>query len=100
MLRCTNCDGGRTRNPPASLRLNTTRGSRERRRMFQPAPLHGPMDDHRFTVFNEVILGISVYTLSCIAIALTKIPGGVALFWPSTAVAGAVLIRMPRVRWP
>ena len=51
-------------------------------------------------MFNEVILGVSVYVLSCLSIALTKIPGGVALFWPSTAVAGAVLIRMPRVRWP
>jgi diguanylate cyclase (GGDEF)-like protein/PAS domain S-box-containing protein len=51
------------------------------------------------SVLPEVLLGSAVFVSACLAIELTKIPGGIALFWPCAAIAGAVLIRLPRVRW-
>jgi diguanylate cyclase len=33
------------------------------------------------------------------AILLTRVPGGITLFWPGSAIAAAVLIRLPRIRW-
>ncbi|HEY2399835.1 MAG TPA: diguanylate cyclase [Steroidobacteraceae bacterium] len=47
----------------------------------------------------EVLLGVGVFVAACISILLTRVPGGIALFWPGSAIAGAVLIRLPRVRW-
>src|SRR3954451_9083981 len=47
----------------------------------------------------EALLGVSLFGASCISILLTRVPGGVALFWPCSAIAGAVLIRLHRVRW-
>src|ERR1700712_1966754 len=47
----------------------------------------------------EALLGTSLFVAACISILLTRVPGGIALFWPGSAIAGAVLIRMPRVRW-
>jgi diguanylate cyclase (GGDEF)-like protein/PAS domain S-box-containing protein len=47
----------------------------------------------------EALLGASLFGASCISILLTRVPGGIALFWPSSAIAGAVLIRLRRVRW-
>jgi len=47
----------------------------------------------------EVLLAAGVFVGACISILLTRAPGGIALFWPGSAIAGAVLIRLPRVRW-
>ena len=47
----------------------------------------------------EALLGLSVFAAVCISIFLTRVPGGIALFWPGSAIAGAVLIRLQRVRW-
>jgi diguanylate cyclase (GGDEF)-like protein/PAS domain S-box-containing protein len=47
----------------------------------------------------EAMLGASVFAAACISIFLTRVPGGIALIWPGSAIAGAVLIRLPRVRW-
>lgn len=47
----------------------------------------------------EVLLGAGLFVAACISILLTRVPGGIALFWPGSAIAGAVLIRLPRVRW-
>jgi len=47
----------------------------------------------------EALLGASLFGASCISILLTRVPGGIALFWPTSAIAGAVLIRLHRVRW-
>jgi diguanylate cyclase len=47
----------------------------------------------------ELLLGASLFVAACISILLTRVPGGIALFWPCSAIAGAVLIRLPRVRW-
>src|SRR3954471_1609127 len=47
----------------------------------------------------EALLGASLFGATCISILLTRVPGGIALFWPASAIAGAVLIRLPRVRW-
>jgi diguanylate cyclase (GGDEF)-like protein/PAS domain S-box-containing protein len=47
----------------------------------------------------EVLLGVGLFVAACISILLTRVPGGIALFWPGSAIAGAILIRLPRVRW-
>jgi diguanylate cyclase len=49
--------------------------------------------------FNEILVGLSVLVSAGIAILFTRIPGGISLFWPANAIAGAVLIRLPQVRW-
>src|SRR5580692_313152 len=33
------------------------------------------------------------------SILLTRVPGGITLFWPGGAIAAALLIRLPRIRW-
>jgi diguanylate cyclase (GGDEF)-like protein/PAS domain S-box-containing protein len=48
---------------------------------------------------NEILIGVALLVSSCIAILLTRVPGGIALFWPGSAIAAALLIRLPRVRW-
>jgi diguanylate cyclase (GGDEF)-like protein/PAS domain S-box-containing protein len=47
----------------------------------------------------EILLGMALFAVASISIFLTKIPGGIALLWPASAIAAAVLIRLPRVRW-
>ena len=47
----------------------------------------------------EFLLAATVFVAACISILLTRVPGGIALFRPGSAIAGALLIRMPRVRW-
>jgi diguanylate cyclase (GGDEF)-like protein/PAS domain S-box-containing protein len=48
----------------------------------------------------EILVGLAVLVSACISIFVTRIPGAIALFWPSSAIAAALLIRLPRVRWP
>jgi diguanylate cyclase (GGDEF)-like protein/PAS domain S-box-containing protein len=48
---------------------------------------------------NEILIGLALLVSSCIAILLTRVPGGIALFWPGSAIAAALLIRLPRIRW-
>jgi diguanylate cyclase len=47
----------------------------------------------------EILVGLITFASGCAAIFLTRIPGGIALFWPASAIAAAILIRAPRVRW-
>jgi diguanylate cyclase (GGDEF)-like protein/PAS domain S-box-containing protein len=47
----------------------------------------------------EILIGLALLVSSCIAILFTRVPGGITLFWPSSAIAAALLIRLPRVRW-
>ena len=47
----------------------------------------------------EILIGLALLVSACIAILLTRVPGGITLFWPSSAIAAALLIRLPRVRW-
>jgi diguanylate cyclase (GGDEF)-like protein/PAS domain S-box-containing protein len=49
--------------------------------------------------FNEILVGLAVMVSAGTAIMLTRVPGGIALFWPANAIAGALLIRLPQVRW-
>jgi diguanylate cyclase (GGDEF)-like protein/PAS domain S-box-containing protein len=49
--------------------------------------------------FNEILIGLALLVTSCISIFSTRVPGGIALFWPGSAIAAALLIRLPRVRW-
>jgi PAS domain S-box-containing protein len=48
---------------------------------------------------NEILIGLALLVSSCIAILLTRVPGGITLFWPGSAIAAALLIRLPRIRW-
>lgn len=48
---------------------------------------------------NEALVGLAVFTAACLAIRLSLVPGGISLFWPATAIAGACFIRLPRIRW-
>jgi diguanylate cyclase len=47
----------------------------------------------------EILLGLALLVCCWTAIMFTRVPGGIALFWPGSAIAAAVLIRLPRVRW-
>ncbi len=49
--------------------------------------------------FNEIFVGLALLASAGISILLTRVPGGIALFWPGSAIAAAILIRLPRVRW-
>jgi diguanylate cyclase (GGDEF)-like protein/PAS domain S-box-containing protein len=46
------------------------------------------------------LLGGIFLACAMIAIATTRANGGIALLWPGTAIAAAVLIRLRRVNWP
>jgi diguanylate cyclase (GGDEF)-like protein/PAS domain S-box-containing protein len=48
---------------------------------------------------DEILVGLALLVSSCICILSTRVPGGIALFWPGNAIAAALLIRLPRVRW-
>jgi diguanylate cyclase (GGDEF)-like protein/PAS domain S-box-containing protein len=48
---------------------------------------------------NEILVGLAVLVSACISILLTRAPGGIALLWPASAIAAALLIRLPGVRW-
>jgi diguanylate cyclase (GGDEF)-like protein/PAS domain S-box-containing protein len=48
---------------------------------------------------NEILVGLALLVSSCIAIQLTRVLGGITLFWPGSAIAAALLIRLPRIRW-
>ena len=47
----------------------------------------------------ESMVGLCLCVAACLAIQFTRIPGGIALFWPGSAIAAALLIRMPQIRW-
>ena len=49
--------------------------------------------------FGEILVGLALLVSACTSILLTRVPGGIALLWPGTAIAAALLIRLPRVRW-
>jgi diguanylate cyclase len=46
----------------------------------------------------EILIGFVYFATACAAIWLTRIPGGIALFWPSNAIAIGVMIRLPRLK--
>jgi diguanylate cyclase len=48
---------------------------------------------------NEILVGLALLMSSCICISFTRVPGGIALLWPGSAIAAALLIRLPRIRW-
>jgi diguanylate cyclase len=48
----------------------------------------------------ELLIAACAFAAACISIHLTRVPGGIALFWPVSAIAGAWLIRVPLVVWP
>lgn len=48
---------------------------------------------------NEVLIASAVFLVAYTSIVLTRVADGISLVWPANAVAGAILIRLPRVRW-
>src|SRR5271168_4852687 len=48
--------------------------------------------------FNEIGVGLAVLASASLSIVFTRVPGGIALFWPASAIAAALLIRAPKVR--
>jgi diguanylate cyclase len=48
---------------------------------------------------NEILIGLAVLVSACLSILLTRVPGGIALFWPASAIGAALFIRLPKVRW-
>ena len=49
---------------------------------------------------RELLVGVALLVAVCTSIVLTRVPGGIALFWPGSAIAATFLIRLERVRWP
>jgi diguanylate cyclase len=47
----------------------------------------------------EILVGLMFLASACAAVLLTRVAGGIALIWPANAIAAALLIRLPRVRW-
>ena len=47
----------------------------------------------------EAAVATIVFLAALAAIAVTRSAGGAAIIWPANAIAAALLIRMPRVRW-
>ncbi len=62
----------------------------------EPSPIQRVL--HKASL-NEILIGLAVLVSSCIAILVTRVPGGITLFWPGSAIAAALLIRLPRIRW-
>jgi diguanylate cyclase (GGDEF)-like protein/PAS domain S-box-containing protein len=48
---------------------------------------------------HEILVGLALLVSACMSILLTRVPGGISLFWPGGAIAAALLIRLPRIRW-
>jgi hypothetical protein len=48
--------------------------------------------------WREMLVGLGVLMSACVAVWATRVPGGIALFWPSSAIAAALLIRFPNLR--
>jgi diguanylate cyclase len=72
--------------PRFTVQLNQMQ-SLQIRRALSKAPL------------NEILVGLALLVSTCICIFLTSAPRGVTLFWPCSAIAAALLIRLPRIRW-
>jgi len=49
--------------------------------------------------FNEMLLGAVIFLAAGLSFWMTRSPDGIALFWPGSAIAAALLIRRPQVRW-
>jgi diguanylate cyclase (GGDEF)-like protein/PAS domain S-box-containing protein len=47
----------------------------------------------------ECLLALALFAIDSAAIYLIGTVGGIALLWPGNAIAAALLIRLPRVRW-
>ena len=48
---------------------------------------------------TELLLALALFACDSAAIDLIRTHAGIVLLWPGNAVAAALLIRMPRVRW-
>jgi diguanylate cyclase (GGDEF)-like protein/PAS domain S-box-containing protein len=62
----------------------------------QPTPIRWALSK---VPVNEILVGLAVLVSACPSILLTRAPGGIALLWPASAIAAALLIRLPGVRW-
>jgi diguanylate cyclase len=46
----------------------------------------------------ELLLALTIFATSSLAIVLTRAPGGTTLLWPACGIATATLLRVPRLR--
>jgi diguanylate cyclase (GGDEF)-like protein/PAS domain S-box-containing protein len=67
----------------------------------QPSHAQASSVNARFLIspFNEILVGAALFASACISFWMTRAPNGIALLWPAGALAAALLIRLPRVRW-
>ena len=47
----------------------------------------------------EMLVGVALFGAASVSFWMTRAPNGIALLWPGTAIAAALLIRLPQVRW-
>ncbi len=68
---------------------------------MQPLPEPGRSRGMEFlrSPFNEMLLGAVIFLAAGLSFWMTRSPDGIALFWPGSAIAAALLIRLPQVRW-
>ena len=64
-----------------------------------PIPTGSPNRPYSGSPLNEALVGAVLFICACASIWLTRVPNGIALFWPGNAIAAAFLIRLPSVRW-
>ena len=69
----------------------------------KPEPLPGKAASDGARLFksphNELLIGATLCVAASLSFWMTRSPNGIALLWPGTAIAAALLIRLPQVRW-
>jgi diguanylate cyclase len=80
-------------------RTLTTRLSAGKSQSLTAAGDHSLSRHLNWLAGREIAVGLAFLAVSLLSIMATRAPGGVALMWPGNAIAAAVLIRLPRVRW-
>ena len=48
---------------------------------------------------RELAIAAALFAAAAASIHLTRVPGGIALFWPGSVIAATLLIRAPAIRW-
>jgi integral membrane sensor domain MASE1 len=74
------------------------------RRLVEPMDWSRGAPVQRGALFSKLprdalLIGLLYFVTAAVAIVLTRVQGGIALIWLSNALAAAILIRAPRVRW-
>jgi diguanylate cyclase len=57
------------------------------------------LSEERSLPIAEIMVAVVFFASASASTLFTRVAGGIALFWPANAIAAAILIRLPRVRW-